>query len=86
MKQLPTTRDMTFQERLNEVSKTGGTFKSPIVLHATHAVRQARKLPLGAARNDLRRLAKELRALHRSGAYARLQKVEGLAIGAESVR
>lgn len=50
--------------------------KSPIILHAIDALRRARKLPVGAARNDLRQLARGLRDLHRSGAYANLQNVE----------
>jgi hypothetical protein len=85
MKQLPTNHDsnMTFQERLNAVSETGGTSKSPILLHAADALRRARKLPVGAARNDLRQLARALRELHRSGAYASLQNVESPATGSE---
>lgn len=51
--------------------------KSPIILHAADALRRARKLPAGPARNDLRQLARGLRELHRSGAYANLQNVEG---------
>jgi hypothetical protein len=50
--------------------------KSPIILHAADALRRARKLPAGAARNDLRQLARGLRELHRAGAYAGLQNVE----------
>lgn len=53
-----------------------GEPRSPIILHAADALRRARKLPIGAARNDLRQLARELRELHRTGAYAGLQSVE----------
>jgi hypothetical protein len=38
---------------------------SPLILHAADASRRARKLPVGAARNDLRQLAIGLRGLHR---------------------
>jgi hypothetical protein len=84
MKQLTVNHDMnfTFPERLN-VATESGTKKSPIILHAADALRRARKLPVGAARNDLRQLARELRELHRIGAYASLQNIESPAMGSE---
>jgi hypothetical protein len=39
--------------------------KVPIILHAADVLRRARALPAGAARNDLRQLARGLRDLHR---------------------
>jgi hypothetical protein len=41
--------------------------KAPLIVHAADALRRARKLPIGAARNDLRELAQGLLNLHRSG-------------------
>jgi hypothetical protein len=60
--------------------------KAPIILHAADALRRARKLPVGAARNDLRQLARGLRDLYRTGAYAHLQSFESPAPGSESMR
>ena len=60
--------------------------KSPIILHAADALRRARKLPAGPARNDLRQLARGLRDLHRTGAYAHLQSNESPPTGSESMR
>lgn len=60
--------------------------KAPILLHATDALRRARKLPAGAARNDLRQLARGLRDLCRMGAYAHLQGNESPETGSESMR
>jgi hypothetical protein len=73
---------MIFQERVS-AAEMSGTSKSPIILHAADALRRARKLPVGAARNDLRQLARELRELHRSGAYGGLRNVESPATGSE---
>lgn len=50
--------------------------KPPIIMHATDALRRARKLPVGAARNDLRQLARALRDLHRMDAHAHLRSIE----------
>lgn len=50
--------------------------KVPIILHAADALRRARKFPVGAARNDLRQLARALRDLHRTGAHANLRSVK----------
>jgi hypothetical protein len=76
MKQLANKHDMniTFQEGASAAEMSGAS-KSPIILHAADALRRARKLPVGAARNDLRQLARELRDLHRIGTYASLQNV-----------
>lgn len=84
MKHPPNEHDMNmpFQERVS-AAEMSGTSKSPIILHAADALRRARKLPVGAARNDLRQLARELRELHRIGAYADLRKVESPATGSE---
>lgn len=60
--------------------------KAPILLQATDPLRHARKLPTGAARNDLRQLAGALRDLHRTGADAHLQSIESPATGSESMR
>jgi hypothetical protein len=60
--------------------------KAPIILHAADALRRARKLPAGAARNDLRQLARGLRDLHRTGAYAPLRNIESPATGSETMR
>jgi hypothetical protein len=62
------------------------TPKTPIILHAIDALRRARKLPVGAARNDLRQLARGLRDLHQMGAYTHLQSTESPATGSESMR
>jgi hypothetical protein len=51
--------------------------KAPILLHAIDALRRARKLPAGAARNDLR---------YRAGAYAHLQSNHSPLPGSESMR
>lgn len=40
--------------------------KAPIILHAVDVLRRARALPVGEARNDLRKLARGLRDLHRA--------------------
>lgn len=42
--------------------------KVPIMLHVADALRRARALPVGAARNDLRQLARGLRDLHHADA------------------
>jgi hypothetical protein len=79
---LPLTGNSAMKQRLSaEMRDT--TSKSPIILHAADALRRARKLPVGAARNDLRQLARELRELHRIRAYASLQNVESPATGSE---
>jgi hypothetical protein len=52
------------------------TKKAPLITHAADVLRRARRLPVGAARNDLRQLAKELLRLHRSGIRANVQFVE----------
>jgi hypothetical protein len=59
---------------------------APILLPATDALRRARKLPAGAARNDLRQLTRGLRDLHRMGGYSHLQGNESPATGPESTR
>jgi hypothetical protein len=64
-------------------AEMGGTSKSLIIRHAADALRRARKLPVGAARNDLRQLARGLRELHRIGAYASLQNIESPTTGSE---
>ncbi|GAB1715382.1 MAG: hypothetical protein NTAFB05_04240 [Nitrobacter sp.] len=63
-----------------------GRPQAPILLHAIDALRRARKLPVSAARNDLRQLARGLRNLYRTGAYAHLQSFESPAPGSESMR
>jgi hypothetical protein len=68
------------------VAEMTDTSKAPIILHAADALRRARKLPIGPARNDLRQLARGLRDLHRAGAYAHLQSNESPAMGSESMR
>ena len=47
-----------------------GEPRSPIIMHAADALRRARQLPVGAARNDLRKLARGLRKLHLTGDYS----------------
>jgi hypothetical protein len=44
--------------------------RSPLELQAADALRRARRLPVGAARNDLRQLAMGLLWLHRRGMEA----------------
>jgi hypothetical protein len=58
--------------------------QSPIILHAADALRRARKLPAGAARNDLRKLARGLRELHLTG-DDHLQSIESPAIDSENM-
>ncbi len=82
MKQLHNKHDMNLVSQVS-AAEMGGTSKSPIIRHAADALRRARKLPVGAARNDLRQLARELRELHRIGAYASLQNIESPATGSE---
>jgi hypothetical protein len=50
--------------------------KAPLIVHAADALRRARKLPVGAARNDLRLLAQGLLKLHRSGLRCNVEIVE----------
>jgi hypothetical protein len=50
--------------------------KAPLIVHATDALRRARNLPVGAARNDLRQLAWRLLRLHRSGFRADVEIIE----------
>lgn len=69
-----------------ETAEMTDTPKIPIILHAIDALRRARKLPVGAARNDLRQLARGLWDLHQTGAYAHLQSNESPATGPESTR
>jgi hypothetical protein len=46
---------------------------SPLRRHAADALRRARKLPVGHARNDLRQLAMGLLWLERKGIHTTLQ-------------
>jgi hypothetical protein len=46
---------------------------SPLRRHAADALRRARKLPVGHARNDLRQLAMGLRWLERKGLQTTVQ-------------
>lgn len=41
--------------------------RAPLIIQVADVLRRARKLPLGAARNDLRQLAEGLLKLHRAG-------------------
>lgn len=50
--------------------------KAPLIIHAADALRRARKLPIGAARNDLRQLAQGLLKLHRSGLHGNVEIIE----------
>jgi hypothetical protein len=50
--------------------------KAPLIVHAADALRRARKLPIGAARNDLRQLAGRLLRLHRAGFRADVEIIE----------
>ena len=47
---------------------------SPLEKQAADALRRARRLPLGAGRNDLRQLASALLFLHRNGMDALVQR------------
>jgi hypothetical protein len=55
---------------------TGQRLKAPLVVQAADALRRARKLPVGDARNDLRQLAWRLLRLHRSGFRADVEIIE----------
>lgn len=48
---------------------------SPLVRHAADALRRARKLPVGHARNDLRQLAMGLLWLERRGTPETMKRV-----------
>lgn len=52
------------------------TSKAPLILQAADVLQRARKLPVGAARNDLRQLARGLLKLHRAGIRANVQIIE----------
>ena len=52
------------------------TTKAAIIVQVADLLRRARKLPPGAARNDLRQLARGLLKLHRAGIRADVQIVE----------
>jgi hypothetical protein len=52
--------------------------ESPLRRQAADALRQARKLPVGHARNDLRQLALGLRWLDRRGFVAVVQDRDGI--------
>jgi hypothetical protein len=59
---------------------------SRLRLHATDALRRARKLPIGAARNDLRQLALGLIWLDRKGVTADVEYRLGAADGSEKIQ
>jgi hypothetical protein len=50
------------------------THRAPLELQAADALRRARRLPVGAERNDLRQLAIGLLWLHRRGMEALVEK------------
>jgi hypothetical protein len=50
--------------------------KAPLLKQAADVLRRARKLPVGAARNDLRQLAQGLMNLYRAGLRANVQIIE----------
>lgn len=52
------------------------TKTAPLIRQVTDALQRARKLPVGAARNDLRQLAKGLLKLHRAGLRADVRIME----------
>lgn len=52
------------------------TSKAPLILQAADVLQRARKLPVGAARNDLRQLARGLLKLHRADIRANVQIIE----------
>jgi hypothetical protein len=54
------------------------TVESPIRRQAADALRRARKLPVGHARNDLRQMALGLRWLERRGFVAVVQDRDGI--------
>jgi hypothetical protein len=54
------------------------TAESPIRRQAADALRRARKLPVGHARNDLRQLALGLRWLEKRGSVAIVQDRDGI--------
>ena len=54
------------------------TAESPIRRQAADALRRARKLPVGHARNDLRQLALGLRWLEKRGFVAVVQGRDGI--------
>lgn len=52
------------------------TEKAPLILQVADVLQRARKLPIGAARNDLRQLAIGLLKLHRAGVRANVEIIE----------
>jgi hypothetical protein len=50
--------------------------KAPIIVHVRDVLCRARKLPIGAARNDLRQLARGLLKHHRAGMRANVRIIE----------
>jgi hypothetical protein len=50
--------------------------KAPLIIQVADVLRRACKLPIGAARNDLRQLAAGLLKLHRAGVRANVQIIE----------
>lgn len=52
------------------------TEKAPLILQVADVLQRARKLPIGAARNDLRQLAIGLLKLHQAGVRANVQIIE----------
>lgn len=52
------------------------TKKAPLILQVVDVLQRARKMPVGAARNDLRQLARGLLKLHRAGIRADVQIIE----------
>lgn len=50
--------------------------KAPLIVHVADVLQRARRLPVGAARNDLRQLARGLLKLHRAGAQVDIQIIE----------
>jgi hypothetical protein len=55
----------------------GGKMESPIRKQAAEVLRRARRLPVGADRNDLRQLAIGLLWLDRKGLSAKVQEHAG---------
>lgn len=52
------------------------TKKAPLILQVADVLQRARKQPVGAARNDLRQLARGLLKLHRADVGANVQLIE----------
>jgi hypothetical protein len=52
--------------------------KPPALLQVTDVLQRARKLPVGAARNDLRQFARGLLKLHRAGVEVDVRIIEKL--------